>query len=98
MFIEGMSPQPLRQEASAAPSQAKEEARLKKACQEFEQLFLTQMMAQMRKTVPKGGVLSGGQQEEMFQGMLDKERAKSWAQEGGVGLANMLFQQMKQQL
>ena len=98
MFIEGMTPQPLRKEASAAPSNRKEEAKLQQACSQFEELFLTQMMTQMRKTVPKGGMLSGGQQQEMFNGMLDQERAKAWAQEGGIGLANMLFQQMKQNL
>ena len=80
MFIEGMTPQPLPQEAqTAAPSQAKEEAKLKQACQQFEELFLTQMMAQMRKTIPKGGMMGGGQQEEMFSGMLDQERAKAMA-------------------
>lgn len=99
MFIEGMTPQPLPKETQAsAPSEAREEAKLQDACQQFEQLFLTQMMAQMRKTVPKGGMFSGGQQEEMFSGMLDQERAKAWSQEGGIGLANMLFQQMKQNL
>lgn len=98
MFIEGMTPQPLKKEAQAAPSSRREEAKLQQACSQFEELFLTQMMAQMRKTVPKGGMLSGGQQQEMFNGMLDQERAKAWAQEGGIGLANMLFQQMKKNL
>lgn len=98
MFIEGLTPQPLNKEAQAAPSQAREEAKLKEACQQFEQLFLNQMLAQMRKTVPKGTMMGGGQSEEMFNGMLDQERAKVWAQEGGIGLANMLFQQMKQNL
>lgn len=98
MFIEGLTPQPLNKEAQAAPSQAREEAKLQEACQQFEQLFLGQMLAQMRKTVPKGSMMGGGQSEEMFNGMLDQERAKVWAQEGGIGLANMLFQQMKQNL
>lgn len=98
MFIEGMTPQPLPKETSVAPSRAREEAKLEQACQQFEEMFLHQMLAQMRKTVPKGGMLGGGEKEEMFQGMLDQERAKNWAQEGGIGLANMLFQQMKQNL
>lgn len=98
MFIEGLTPQPLNKQAETGPSQAREEAKLQEACQQFEQLFLNQMLSQMRKTVPKGGLLDGGQSQEMFNGMMDQERAKVWAQEGGIGLANMLFQQMKQQL
>ena len=61
-------------------------------------MYLSQMFQQMRKASKAGGAEGGGQQEDMFQGMLDNERAKSWAQEGGVGLANLLFQQMKQSL
>lgn len=100
MQIEGFTPEPLpRAATSSAPSQAHEEAKLQEACKQFETLFLNQMLAQMRKSSGAGanGITGGGQGEEMFQGMLDEERAKSWAQEGGVGLASLLFQQMKQQ-
>jgi len=98
MQIEGFTPEPLPKAAtSSAPSQAQDEAKLQEACKQFETLFLTQMFAQMRKSAGSSGVMGGGKGEEMFQGMLDEERAKNWAQEGGVGLANLLFQQMKQQ-
>ncbi|MBI3926731.1 MAG: rod-binding protein [Armatimonadetes bacterium] len=97
-MIEGLTPQPIKQEAALSPSRAAEENKLQEACQQFEALFLTQMMAQMRKTVPQGGLLDGGQQQEMFMGMLDQERAKMWSQEGGIGLANMLFNQMRKTL
>jgi flagellar protein FlgJ len=98
MQIEGFTPEPLPKAAtSSAPSQAQDEAKLQEACKQFETLFLTQMFAQMRKSAGSSGLTGGGQSEEMFQGMLDEERAKNWSQEGGVGLANLLFQQMKQQ-
>ena len=100
MQIQGFTPEPLAQAAtSSAPSSMQEEAKLQEACKEFETLFLNQMFAQMRKCAGSegGGLMGGGQSEEMFQSMLDQERAKSWAQEGGVGLANILFQQMKDQ-
>lgn len=100
MQIQGFTPETMAQAAtSSAPSKMQEEAKLQDACKEFETLFLNQMFAQMRKCSGSegGGLMGGGQGEEMFQGMLDQERAKSWAQEGGVGLANILFQQMKDQ-
>lgn len=98
MGIEGLNPLPLRKAAAEqTPSKEADQAKLKTACQDFEQLFLTQMLQQMRSSIPKDGLLGGGQQEEMFNGMLDQERAKAWSQDGGIGLANLLFQQMKDQ-
>lgn len=96
MQIDGFDSQPLRLASENTPGKAKEEAKLKQACQQFEEMYLTQMFAQMRKSCKTEGGIGGGQQEEMFQGMLDGERAKSWSSEGGVGLANLLYQQMKQ--
>lgn len=98
MMIEGMSPMDPRKAAAAGPSQAGEEKKLTEACQQFEQMFLTQMMKQMRAAGPKGGMFGGGQGSEQFADMLDQERAKDWAQNGGIGLASMLFEQMKQQM
>lgn len=101
MQIEGFNPQPIRQAADATPGKQREEAKLKEACQQFEQMYLTQMFQQMRKSAKMGGgedMLGGGKDQEMFNGMLDEERAKNWASSGGVGLANLMFQQMKKTL
>lgn len=101
MQIEGFNPEPLRQASGKTPGRAKEEAKLKDACQQFEQMYLSQMFTQMRKASKMGGgegMMGNSQGEEMFSGMLDQERAKTWSQEGGVGLANLLFQQMKKTL
>ena len=67
--------------------------------QQMESVFLNQMLAQMRKCSMAGeeGGLFGSKDQEMFQGMLDQERAKAWSQSGGVGLASILFEQMKGQ-
>ena len=69
MQIEGFTPEPLAKAAvSSAPSQAQDEAKLQEACQQFETLFLNQMMAQMRKCAGAGenSLMGGGQGEEMF--------------------------------
>lgn len=100
MQIEGLNPTPLPQAAEAAsPSRAQEEKKLQEACTQFETLFLQQMLSQMRKSIPKSDIFGGGgSEEEMFMGMLDEERAKAWASEGGIGLADLLFRQMKNNL
>lgn len=94
-FIERMSSQPLSKQAAAGPSQAAEEAKLKEACQGFEEMFLTQMMKEMRKTAPGGGMFGGSQSSKQFEEMLDSERAKAWSGDGGIGMAQMMFEQMK---
>lgn len=101
MQIEGFNSQPLRDAGDSTPGKAREEAKLKDACQQFEQLYLSQMFAQMRKASKMGGedgLFGKSQEQEMFTGMLDEERAKAWSQSGGVGLANLLFQQMRKTL
>ena len=83
---------------SSAPSKVQDEAKLREACQQMESVFLNQMLAQMRKCTGAGeDSLFGSKDQEMFNGMLDQERAKAWSQNGGVGLASILFEQMKNQ-
>ena len=98
MMIEGMSPLEPSKQAAVGPGKAKEEAKLQDACQQFEQMFLTQMMKQMRQAGPKGGMFGNSQGADQFADMLDQERAKDWSQNGGIGLASMMFEQMKKQM
>ncbi|MBI2263994.1 MAG: rod-binding protein [Armatimonadetes bacterium] len=83
---------------SQSPSKTREEGRLKEACQEFESLLLSHMLTEMRSSIPKSNALGGGRDEELFMGMLDQERAKEWAKSDGIGLSNLLYQQMKKNL
>ena len=74
--------------------QAKEKAELKKACQEFEGMFIAQMWKEMRKTVQKGGLVGGGFGEEIFGSMLDQAYSEKASQRGALGLADLLEQQL----
>lgn len=76
---------------SALPEAKKKELeKLKKACSDFESIFMHQMLKEMRKTVNKTGLIHGGQAEEIFSDMLDQERSKSMT----IGLGDMLFMQL----
>lgn len=77
-----------------APQQATETQRLKEACDSFEALFMQQMLKQMRATVPKDGLFSGGSAEQMYSEMLDVELSKEMATGGGLGISRMLFDHM----
>lgn len=72
-----------------------DQKKLKEACQQMESIFLHKMITQMRNSIPKSEFFPTSKGEEIFQDMLDEEYAKSMAQAGGIGLADMLYQQLK---
>ncbi|MGE5454230.1 MAG: rod-binding protein [Methylocystaceae bacterium] len=78
--------------------QAQDDKQLKAACQEMESVFLYQVMSTMRSTVPPNPLLGRSQAEDIFQGMLDQEVTKNAAKTGSIGLAEMLYGQLKQTL
>lgn len=67
---------------------------LKAACDSFEALFMQQMLKQMRATVPKDGLFSGGSAEQLYTEMLDSELSKEMAADGGLGISRLLFEHM----
>lgn len=94
MKIHGITPNSISKSAEELPSAKAKDAQLEKACKDFESLFLNQLLTSMRKTIPK---VEGEEsnEKEMYESMMDTELAKSWAQTDGIGLANVLYQQLK---
>lgn len=74
-----------------------EEQKLRESCEGFESLFIQKMWEQMRKTLPKEGYLHS-KDEETYQSMFDVELSKKMASSGGMGLADMLYEQLSQKL
>lgn len=73
-----------------------DKAKLWEACQQFESVFVYQMLKKMRETVPKNELFNGGMGEEVFQGLLDEQIANNMSSGSGLGLAKMIFEQMNQ--
>ena len=73
------------------------EAQLRKACQNFEAVFISKLWQQMKQTVPKDSGMHG-QQEEMYVSMFDKDFSEKMAEDGGIGLGDMLYDQLSQRL
>ncbi len=80
--------------AAASGADAKQDAKLKAACVEMEALFLNMLLTEMRKSVPKGGLIQESNQEEIMRSLLDTELTKNMAHAGGTGLADMLYRQL----
>ena len=69
---------------------------LLEACKEFETYFTEQVFKAMQKMVPNSEETSSNQYMEMFNDNLIKEYAASaTSQNEGLGIANMLYEQMK---
>lgn len=71
--------------------------KLREACEGFESVFIQKMWEQMRATVPKGGMLQG-RDEQYWQGMFDQELSKKMSSAGGIGLADMMYDQLSRNL
>jgi hypothetical protein len=77
---------------------AHEQKRLWDACVEMESLLVGKMMKEMRKSVEKTGWINGGQAEEIFEDMLYDEYSLNISRNSNLGLAKMLYEDMKRRL
>lgn len=75
-------------------SMSEDEKKLREATQDFEALFIKQMLNSMKKTVTKSGLLDGGMGQEIFEDMLYDEYAKQMAQTANLGISDMMFKQL----
>lgn len=72
----------------------KDDTKLKTTCRDMEAMFLNMMMADMRKTVQKSKLVDSSK-EDIMTSMLDSEMTKDMAKAGGMGLADMLYRQLR---
>ena len=79
----------LRAEATANPNAAIEEV-----AAQFESLFLQQMLKSMRDATVKSDLFDSNQ-IETYQSMADQQLALQLAEQGGIGLARMMVEQMQ---
>ncbi|MEK6710464.1 MAG: rod-binding protein [Nitrospinota bacterium] len=73
-----------------------DEKTLRKVSQDFEGVFVHMLIKEMRKSVPKSGLFKDSMAREWFDGMLDEAVAREVSQGPGIGLAQVIYEQMKQ--
>ena len=78
----------LRAQAAKDP-----QAALKAVAREFETLFLDMMMKSMRTAAP-GKSMFDNEGTRVFTGLLDHEFSRKLADQGGLGLADLLVKQL----
>ena len=74
-----------------------DDAKLLDACKQFESYFVEQMYKQMMATVPEDPLDSGTNSTlvDYYKDNLIKEYASQTTEQEGLGLAKMLYEQMK---
>ncbi len=75
-----------------------DEAKLREAANEFEAIFIQQMLKTMRKTSLESDFIKKSEGEKMFRSMLDEQYAILSAKSGRLGLGEIIFQQLKSNL
>lgn len=72
--------------------------KLKSACNDFEAIFIKQMLDSMKKTINRSDLTKRNMGEEIFDDMLYDEYAKKMSGTAGLGIGNMMFDQLSRQL
>ena len=73
---------------------AREAKRIEEAAQEFEAVFIGEMIKPMFEGIETDGQFGGGKGEEIFRGMMVQEYGKMLAKNGGVGMSSQIREQM----
>ncbi|MCC6598368.1 MAG: rod-binding protein [Alphaproteobacteria bacterium] len=80
--------------ASKALSAQKDKAKLNEAAQEFEAVFIAEMMKPMFEGISTDGEFGGGKGEEVFRSLLIQEYGKIISQSGGMGFSDQIREEM----
>lgn len=68
--------------------------RAREKAEEFEAVFIAQMMAPMFENLSTDGFFGGGHGENVFRTLLIDEYGKVMARAGGIGLADTVLKEM----
>ena len=84
----------LQMKPVSAPMAGADMAKMDKAANEFESVFLAQMLGAMFSGIKSDGVTGGGQGEDMFRSLLMDRYAEGIQAQGGIGIAAAVKAQM----
>ena len=69
--------------------------KLQKVCAEFESLFIHQLLKSMRSSVTETGFLGKSEESKIVRSMFDQELADRIAENRGIGLSQIIFENLK---
>jgi Rod binding domain-containing protein len=69
---------------------------LKKVSQEFEAIFMNQLLKVMRETIEDSGVFEGGFGKSIYTELFDQEISMSMARRGTLGISDILYKSLSE--
>ncbi|HOE10305.1 MAG TPA: rod-binding protein [bacterium] len=72
------------------------EKQMREIAGDFKGILVRQLIKEMRNTVPQDGFLEPTHATEMYQEMADDALAKDLAGQGGFGIADLVYEQLKE--
>ena len=76
------------------PKNISEDSRLREAANDFEAIFVQQMLKTMRKTSFESNLIPKSEGEKYFRSMLDEHYSQLTAKSGSLGLGEMIYKQL----
>jgi len=70
-------------------------AKMRDAAQMYEEYFLNEMVKSMRKTVQHSELSKPTMAEKIYSEQLDSNVVENWSKRGGVGLADLIYNQLQ---
>lgn len=80
---------------AAKPSAGGDSDKLLKSCQDFEAIMIQAMFKSMRDSVSDGGLIPKGNDQQIFQDLIDQNVATDMSRKQGIGIADALFRQLQ---
>jgi flagellar protein FlgJ len=84
------------QSGSMAPEPKSVEKKFRDVSELYEKQFMREMVKAMRSTVHESGLVKTNQAEKIFREQLDDEYVDKWSAKGGVGFADIIYDQLMQ--
>ncbi len=72
--------------------------KLRQAAKMYEKQFLREMMKAMRNTVKHSEFSKPGFAEKIYRNQLDEQYAEKWGDTGGIGLSDLIYEQIKERM
>jgi murein DD-endopeptidase MepM/ murein hydrolase activator NlpD len=82
---------------SNAASAGNKKSELKKIAQEFEAVFIGQLLKVMRETIEESGLTDGGFGKSIYTELFDQETSLNMARHGTLGIADILYKSLERQ-
>lgn len=91
----GLGPSDLKANEDRSVVKDRRDPRLLDAARMYEKQFLREMVKAMRTTVMESDFVEHSQGEKIFREQLDDQYVEQWGNTGGVGLADVIYQNIE---